>query len=136
MSLKLLAQKVVIYLQFQQKEIEQWKKLQKTEKKANASEIMNRRNPIVIPLLTLFVWSPKKVPSITISLNQSPIPKTVIIKPKLIILPPWLKPCILNTAPIAKLSKEKLIKIGQGDLVTKWKPKFWCCAAPTVPVGE
>jgi len=89
MSLKLLAQKVVKYLQFQQKEIEQSEKnSKKTEKKANASEIMNRRNPIVIPLLTLFVWSPKKVPSITISLNHSPIPKTVIIKPKLIILPP------------------------------------------------
>jgi len=38
----------------------EWKKLQKTEKKANASEIINRRNPIVIPLFTLLVWSPKK----------------------------------------------------------------------------
>jgi hypothetical protein len=33
----------------------EWKKLQNTEKKAKASEIINRRNPIEIPLLTFLV---------------------------------------------------------------------------------
>jgi hypothetical protein len=97
----------------------EWKKPQKTEKKAKASETIKRSTPIEIPLLTLLVWSPKKVLSVTISLNQKPIPSIVIVKPRVITLLPWLNPCIHKTAPIAKFSKEKLTKIGQGDFVTK-----------------
>ena len=65
------------------------------------------------------------VPSVIISLNQSIIPKTVKVKPKLINCPPWLKPCIYITAPKVKLNNEKLTKIGHGEGSTKWKGKDW-----------
>lgn len=63
-------------------ESEEWKNAQNTEMKKNTSLTMNRATPIVIPLCTGKVWSPRNVPSVTTSLNHSVIQATVVINPR------------------------------------------------------
>lgn len=45
------------------------------------------------------------------------------MNPKESKVPPLANPCIYNTAETVKVSKAKLVKIGQGDGSTKWKGK-------------
>ena len=80
---------------------------------------------MINPSCTCFVWSPKKDPSITISLVHNKIDPTVTAKPKSKVVELWLYPCIVNTVPIAKLKRLKLTKIGQGECCTKFALNYW-----------
>lgn len=62
-------------------EREEWKKAQKNEIKRNNSEIMKRITPILIPFLTIWVWRPRKLPSLTTSLAQMRKVERVKINP-------------------------------------------------------
>lgn len=104
---------------------EEWKKAQKIEKKARASLIMNKIIPRIIPFCTFWVWAPKKLPSITTSLNHKAIDEIVKQNPKFNKVLPKVKPWKYTTEPIVKFNKEKLTKIGQGDKSTRWYGKGW-----------
>jgi hypothetical protein len=60
----------------------EWKKPQKTLKKANTSLIINKTTPMLNPFCTSIVCIPKKVASEIISLNHNMDPKLVNVNPK------------------------------------------------------
>lgn len=47
-----------------------------------------------------------------------------------------LNPCILSTAVVVILNKVPLVKIGQGEGLTKWKGWAWKCERVTLDKEE
>ncbi len=72
------------------------------------------------------MWSPKKVPSDIISLNQKDIDETTkILKLCKTNNEQLLKLCIDNAALVVKFNRLILVYKGQGDGDTKWKGWSW-----------
>lgn len=97
-----------------------WKNPQNTEKNAMISLMINKVKPKIKPAWTCLVWFPKKVPSRITSLNHKTIAKAVNKNPKISKLPPFSYPWKYITAETVKVNNAKLVKIGQGEVCTKW----------------
>lgn len=97
-----------------------WKKAQKIAKKNKASDTINKATPMFNPLWTAKVWLPKYVPSDMTSLHHKTIEYIKVIKANSANKLEWLKPCMVKTPVVVKVSKEIQVKIGQGDGDTRW----------------
>ena len=86
-----------------------WKNAQKMAKKNNASETIKRITPKLSPLCTAKVWSPKKVASDIISLNQKDIEHTNKYKAKYIKIYPLEKLCIDRAVLVVNEKREILV---------------------------
>ena len=99
---------------------ELWKKAQNIAKKNNASDIINKATPILIPFCTANVWLPKYVPSDIISLNHKDIENITAINAKIKLYRAKPKLWKDSTPVNVKVIKDKLVFKGQGLGDTKW----------------
>lgn len=102
-----------------------WKKLQNMLKKKSASLTINKATPILSPLCTANVWSPKYVPSDIMSLNHNDIEKITNKKANIKAICTDGKPCMVKTPEQVSVKIEMEVNIGQGEGETKWNGWAW-----------
>nr|YP_009531548.1 hypothetical protein [Hannaella oryzae]AXY96248.1 hypothetical protein [Hannaella oryzae] len=104
---------------------EEWKYLQKIDRKKKISVTMNSVTPIVRPFCTISVWSPRYVPSAVMSRNHRMNANSVDRNPSVSRVDPCAIPFMYRTPPTVIDSTALAVRRGQGLASTRWKGKDW-----------